>query len=74
LASLFAGLVCNAVFSRFLTLALASGAIGAAERVLFISISFVCLYFGAIVILYRGFSPIKMMTGLLREMAPAAAD
>jgi hypothetical protein len=71
LASLLAGLVSNTVFSKFVNLVAASGTIGAAERVLFISISFVSLYFGAIVILYRGLAPLKRMTGLLREMAPA---
>ena len=74
LASLLSGLVCNAVFSRLVSLSAASGTIGAAERVLFISISFVCLYFSVIVLLFRGLSPLKRMTGLLREMAPAAGD
>jgi len=55
-------------------LSAASGTIGAAERVLFISIFFVCLYLGAIVVLFKGLSPLKKMTGLLSEMAPAAGD
>jgi PST family polysaccharide transporter len=73
-ASLCAGLACHVFFSRLTALQSASGALGAAERVLLISISFTTLYLGAIVILYRGSSPLKRMTGLLREMAPAAGD
>jgi PST family polysaccharide transporter len=68
-ASLIAGLACNVVFSRLVSLA-APGTIGAAERLAVISISFVSLYLGTIVVLYRGFSPLKRMAGLLREMAP----
>ena len=29
------------------------------------------LYLGTIIVLYRGLSPLKRLTGLLREMAPA---
>jgi PST family polysaccharide transporter len=68
-ASLIAGLACNAVFPRFVSLA-ATGTIGAAERVVVISISFVSLYLGAIIVLYRGLSPLNRLAGLLREMAP----
>jgi O-antigen/teichoic acid export membrane protein len=74
LASLFAGLACYVVFSRLASLAEAPGAIGAAERVACISISFVSVYLGTIVILYRGLSPLKKLSGLLREMAPAGGD
>lgn len=74
LASMIAGLACGVVFSRIAWLAEAPGGVGAAERVAIISICFLSLYLGAIVALYRGFSPLKKLTGLLREMAPAAGD
>ncbi len=70
-ASLFSGLACSAVFPRLVFLAHAPGAIGAGERVVFVSIVFASLYLGTIVVLYRGISPLKKLTGLLREMVPA---
>ena len=73
-ASLFAGLACSAVFPRLVFLAEAPGAIGAGERVVYISIFFSSLYLGTIVVLYRGVSPLRKLTGLLREMVPAAGD
>lgn len=70
-ASLIAGLLCKLAFSRFATLTDAPGALGAMERVVLISVSFMSLYLVTIVILFRGFAPLKRLTGLLREMAPA---
>lgn len=70
-ASLSAGLVCQLLFSRFAALSVAPGALGAMERVVLLSIAFVSLYLGAIVVLFRGFSPLRRMWSLLREMAPA---
>ena len=70
-AALLAGLACDLIFPRFASLSQAPGVPGAMERILLMSISFLILYLGTIVILYRGFSPLKRLTGLLREMAPA---
>jgi len=71
-ASLLAGLACYAIFSRIVFLSNAPGALGAVERTVFISIGFIGLYLGAIIILYRGLSPLKRLAGLLREMVPVA--
>jgi O-antigen/teichoic acid export membrane protein len=73
-ASLLAGLACYAIFSRIDSLTNAPGAIGAGERVVLISITFICLYLGLIVVLYRGLSPLKRLAGLLREMVPIARE
>jgi PST family polysaccharide transporter len=73
-ASLFAGLACYAMFSRIDFLTNAPGALGAGERVVLISIAFICLYLGSIVVLYRGLSPLKRLAGLLREMIPVARE
>lgn len=70
-AALAAGVVCNMVLSRFVFLIEAPGVTGAVERVVAISLSFGGLYLGTIIVLYRGFSPLTKLTGLLREMAPA---
>jgi O-antigen/teichoic acid export membrane protein len=70
-ASLIACLVCNRVFSRCVALTAAPGELGAMERVVSISISFALLYLVTIVILFRGFAPLRRLIGLLREMAPA---
>ncbi len=71
-AAVLAGLLCNMAFSGIASLAETPGAWRAAERIVFISITFVSLYLGAIVILYRGLSPLKTLASLLREMVPVA--
>ena len=71
-AALLAGLVCSLILSRFVSLSQAPGVLGAIERILLISIVFSSLYLSIIVILYRGFSPLKRLTRLLGEMAPVA--
>jgi PST family polysaccharide transporter len=70
-ASLAASLACSMIFSRFAFLSDAPGAFGAIERIVCISITFMSLYLGTIVILYRGLSPLTRLAGLLREMVPA---
>jgi PST family polysaccharide transporter len=70
-AALLAGLACSLILPRFASLSQAPGVPGAIERILLMSISFSTFYLGTIVILYRGFSPLQRLTGLLREMAPA---
>lgn len=71
-AALLAGLACSLILSRFVSLSQAPGVLGAIERILLISIVFSSLYLSIIVILYRGFSPLKRLTRLLGEMAPVA--
>jgi PST family polysaccharide transporter len=70
-ASLAAGLVSRFVITRMAALSAASGASGAALRIAFVSLLFGCLYLAAIVVLHRGFSPLKKMVRLLREMISA---
>jgi PST family polysaccharide transporter len=71
LASLLAGLVCWFFFSRQAWLSGASGAGGAALRIVVVSISFTLLYLLTIVLLYSSLSPLKRMSDLLREMVSA---
>jgi hypothetical protein len=52
-------------------LSAASGASGAALRIAIVSLLFGCLYLAAVVVLHRGFSPLKKMARLLREMVSA---
>jgi hypothetical protein len=71
-ASLLAGLTCLLILSRLTSLSAAPGASGALERIATISIFFAGLYLSAIVVLYRGFAPLRRLASLLREMVPAA--
>jgi PST family polysaccharide transporter len=67
-ASLLAGIATSLLISRFESLSEVQGTRGAALRVASVSMTFGFLYLGAIVLLYRGFSPLLRLTGLLREM------
>lgn len=71
-ASLLAGLASGLILSRLASLSRAAGASGATLRIALVSISFGCLYLFAIVLLYRGISPLRRLVGLLREMVSAA--
>lgn len=71
-AALLAGLAGTLITSRLGFLVAAPGASGAALRIAFVSASFLCLYLGAIVLLYGGLAPLRTIIGLLREMAPTA--
>jgi PST family polysaccharide transporter len=73
-ASLLAGVTCNLIFSRVVSLTEAQSALGAVERIAVISISFAGFYIGAVLILYRGLSPLRRLTGLLREMVPVESS
>jgi O-antigen/teichoic acid export membrane protein len=46
-------------------------AIGAIVRIAEISLVFGALYVGAVILLYRGFAPVRQVAGLVREMFPA---
>jgi len=71
-ASLLAGMACKLILSKAVSLSEAPGAMGAVERIGLISIFFTGIYISAIVILYRGFSPLTRLGTLLREMVPIA--
>jgi O-antigen/teichoic acid export membrane protein/glycosyltransferase involved in cell wall biosynthesis len=71
-AALLAGLSGSLISSRLGFLVVAPGASGAALRIAVVSLSFLVLYLGAIVLLYGGLAPLQTMVGLLREMAPAS--
>lgn len=66
-ASLLAGLICVFSASRLGVMAVASSASGAALRIALLSLSFVCLYLLAIILL-GGYSTLRNMFKLLREM------
>jgi PST family polysaccharide transporter len=67
-ASLTAGILSMLIFSRWTSLSVLSGASGAAIRIAYVSACFGCLYLSAIVVLYRGISPLRRLASLLREM------
>jgi PST family polysaccharide transporter len=80
-ASLAAGIVSRVIFSSVPILPRANGAGSAALRIVAVSIAFTCLYLAGIVVLYRGFAPLRMLVNLVREIlsmrgtkpSPAAA-
>jgi len=67
-ASLLAGAVSSLIVARLVLLSSAPGPSGAALRIAFASISYVCLYVGAIVVLHQSISPLRKVIRLLREM------
>jgi PST family polysaccharide transporter len=70
-AALAAGIATKLVLSQWGFLASATGVKGAALRVAFVSVAFVVLYLAGVVILHRGFAPLRRLIGLLREMTSA---
>jgi O-antigen/teichoic acid export membrane protein len=71
-ASLSAGAASYLIVSGLAFLVGAPGASGAALRVLLISLCFLGLYLGVIILLYRGLGPLRRLVGLLREMTSIA--
>jgi polysaccharide transporter, PST family len=67
-ASVLAGLATGLIFFKLVSLSSVSGVSGAALRVAVVSMSFGCLYLGAIGLLYRGFLPLKQLLTVLHEM------
>lgn len=51
-----------------------SGTAGALARILIVSILFGALYLGAVVLLHGGFSPIRQLEGLVKEMISLRAN
>jgi PST family polysaccharide transporter len=69
-ASLLSGFACAAVAHRFLPSAATASAIVALERIVLISGPFLGLYLATVIVLHRGFAPIRQLASLLRELAP----
>ena len=70
-ASLLAGSA-TAAIARSMPISAAPSTAGAAlEAIIIISALFVTLYLGAVTVLHGGFAPIRQLTSLLRELAPA---
>ncbi len=67
-ASLLAGVGSSLISSSWVSLSAAAGVEGAALRIAAISMTFGCLYLASIVLLYGGFSSLRKLLGLLREM------
>lgn len=66
-AAALAGLLSRLLLSSIF-LATASSAGGAAQRIAIVSLTFTCLYLTGIVLLHRGFYPLRTIVGLVREM------
>ena len=67
-ASLFAGPMTALIFSGAHRLWQASSAGGAVLRTACFLTVFTALYLGAVIVLYQGLSPLRRLTGLMREM------
>jgi len=70
LASLVAGLGCAEIVRLAPALFAGSGAVGAATRIVTVSLLFAGLYLGTVVLLYRGFAPFRQITALLPDLLP----
>jgi len=70
LASLIAGWAAWAVVARLPLPAPASGPVVAILRIVMISVGFVALYLGAVILLHRGCAPLRQVVRLLQEMVP----
>lgn len=72
LASFLAGVSTYILLRQCASLTQMDGFRGAGFRVVFVSLGFTVLYVAAIVALHRGFSPVRQMAGLFKEMASVA--
>lgn len=73
-ASLVAGFLSWQLMVRWIALPNAQTTPYAALRVLWMTISFVVLYIGAIVLLHGGFAPMRHLLRLLRDMVSSSED
>lgn len=70
-AALLAAFACAAIVAHVApTLLAARNAVGAMEGITAISTLFGAFYVGVVVLLHRGFDPLRQLTGLLREIIP----
>jgi len=72
-ASLFAGCVSATVIGKIASLLSPSGSL-AALQVLIGCLTFGALYLGAIVVLYGGYTPLREITDILRDMIPSRSS
>lgn len=70
IASLMAGFVTASIAREFAFSAAPTTAGAALEGILGISVVFVTLYLVVVILLHRGFSPLRQLVNLLRELAP----
>lgn len=70
LASALAGGATAAILARMPSLAAAPGWIGAVNRGVAVSVVFVALYLGGVILLYRGCAPLYQFSALVRDMLP----
>jgi PST family polysaccharide transporter len=73
-ASLVAGLLSWEIMVRWIRLPQVQTTLYATLRVSYMTISFVTLYLGAIVLLHGGFAPMRRLLGLLRDMVSSSKD
>jgi PST family polysaccharide transporter len=71
-ASLTAGWVTTIAVRRLAFLAMPASASTAVEGIIVISVVFLTLYLAAVILLHRGFSPLRQLGSLLLELAPAS--
>jgi PST family polysaccharide transporter len=72
LASLVAGGTTRILLVQWVSLSRVAGAGGAALRLVLVSVTFGALYLGGIVALHGGFTPVRRLVGLFKEMASVA--
>jgi O-antigen/teichoic acid export membrane protein len=70
LASLLAGCVCALIIREFPSLMVASGSMGALNRIVVASLLFAPLYLGMVLLLHGGPAPLYQFARLMREMLP----
>jgi PST family polysaccharide transporter len=70
LASLLAGCACAAIIRGIPSAVTASSSLGALTRVVTNSLLFGALYIGAVVLLHRGYAPLRQVARLFPDMVP----
>jgi PST family polysaccharide transporter len=70
IASLVAGAGAFAITTRAIVLQELSGSIGAATRMVLVSLIFATLYLAGVIVLHGGITPIQQVIRLIGEMAP----
>jgi PST family polysaccharide transporter len=69
-ASLLAGFATAAIFRGTLISSSPAGVGAALETIIIISLAFVTLYVGAVILLHWGCAPLRQLAGLLRDVVP----
>jgi len=72
LASLVAGWIITITVRRFTFSGTAASALYTLEEIIGISVAFLVLYLGAVILLHRGCSPFRQLRSLLLELAPVS--